>query len=1002
MDELLAETVNYNRAPFEETTDGTATFSLEMPADDEDAAFIVGGHQLVFKDLEANFRLFTIREPEDDDGPDGAIKRAICLSSLDELNDEMVEDIRPQNRTARYTLERVLEGTRFQAGTVADLGLQSTNFYYISTRETLNKIRQVWGGEYVDRVEIDESGITGRFIDLLYRRGKDTGKRWEMDKDIESIHRKIKHYPKTALYGKGKSLETDNGGYTRKITFADVEWSVENGNPVDKPLGQEWVGDPGALEKHGTYIPDTGDRQHRKGLFEDGDEENPEVLLMKTWQALQERKETQAEFNMSVTTFEGIAGQEHELARFGDTGTAINKDIHPPIIIEARVTKFKYDIGDPTDGEITLGNYSDLFEREKAIEEVIQKVNDRAGVWDRAENKVTDEDFPDDVPDPPENVQAEGLFQTVMLNWEYNSSSYIAAYEVYASQVQGFEPDSTNLIFRGKVGMFLHKVAVNQQWYYKVRAVNTHGTPGAFSEEESAVTVRIQGIDMAMGSVNAAILDDLAVTAAKLSLQAVQAQHIANQAVGNQAIENQAVTNQKIANQAVGYAQIAKAAITDELIASNAEIDFAKIANVVIGEAEIEDASVTYQKIKGKLLANQIVVGNDTQFDDGFDPSEKADIEEVLNTATNTAFNMFPDPTFQLGEQEWNCVDANFEFVDFRSDGSVNIKGSSASNQDPDFAPKGTGNIWLNRNVEHWASIEFRNKKELGTRPGELYFSGGAVSTQRKLLTYNEVPLENNWVRYIYRIPANLLDGSDPLCYISWRFGDWNNPDTFDLSARKPMLHEGNAPVPFNTGNLEIAYKLWALENSVYMDGGKIAADTILANAIKAGAITARHIAANSITGNMIKSNADIRVTEDLFIGNKLFLGYGGSDGNQIELSAGALITGYESAYGGEPQIDISAGGIDFLGTDLFSTAPITNVPCNIAGVTAGRPSNTPVVSQYVYFTLPRPSAPSSVDFSHVAKNANPKYSFLTEYGFSFYVEAEGNNYSYFSGYYSV
>src|SRR5690625_5680278 len=74
---------------------------------------------------------------------------------------------------------------------------------------------------------------------------------WEIDKDIIEITRLTQSYPKTALYGRGASLETEGGGFSRLLTFEDVEWSVANGDPVDKPKGQKWVGDMDALQHYG-------------------------------------------------------------------------------------------------------------------------------------------------------------------------------------------------------------------------------------------------------------------------------------------------------------------------------------------------------------------------------------------------------------------------------------------------------------------------------------------------------------------------------------------------------------------------------------------------------------------------------------------------------------------------------------------------------------------------------------------------------------------------------
>ena len=39
--------------------------------------------------------------------------------------------------------------------------------------------------------------------------------------------------------------------YGRRITFADVVWTKKDGNPVDKPAGQEYLIDPEATALYG-------------------------------------------------------------------------------------------------------------------------------------------------------------------------------------------------------------------------------------------------------------------------------------------------------------------------------------------------------------------------------------------------------------------------------------------------------------------------------------------------------------------------------------------------------------------------------------------------------------------------------------------------------------------------------------------------------------------------------------------------------------------------------
>jgi phage minor structural protein len=579
----------------EEELNRKQSLIFSVPANHPDAAFVIEENQVAFKDEDGNFRLFVIRELDEVDDTDVPMKHVYCEPAMLELNDEPIEDIRPQNTTALDALTRALQNTRWKVGTVAQLGTNSTNFYYESVMSAIQKILNTWGGEIRDRIEVQGNKIAGRYIDILARRGADTGKRFEVGKDINSIRRKVISYPISALYGRGQGLQTEDGGYTRKITFADIEWSVANGDPTDKPLGQEWVGDPEALAMYGRPNPD-GSLRHRFDFVDFPDEDDPLKLLQLTWNTLQERKNPIIQYELDVITLEHLSGYEHEKVRLGDTAIAIDKNFSNPILVETRVIKIKRNLIDKSDKTVTMGNFIDLFSEYRRLERIEAKLNDRSGVWDKVEHPIDDTDFPNTVPPTPTNFTATGSYKKVILDWDYDPSSYIAAYEVYGSQVSGFTPDSSNLLWRGKAGGFVHEPGVNQQWYYKVRAVNTHGTPSAFSTEVTATTARIVSDDILFGAVNAQLLADLAVTAEKLANGAVTSAKIANAAVGNAAIQNAAITNAKIANLAVGTAQIQDAAIDTAKIA-DAAIDTAKIADAAITTAKIGNAQITSAKI---------------------------------------------------------------------------------------------------------------------------------------------------------------------------------------------------------------------------------------------------------------------------------------------------------------------------------------------------------------------------------------------------------------------
>ena len=112
------------------------------------------------------------------------------------------------------------------------------------------------------------------------------------------------------------------------------------------------------------------------------------------------------------------------------------------------------------------------------------------------------EDFPDTLPSKPVLKGKCIGFNSVDLSWTYENKIYYT-YEVYASQTSGFTPSSSNVIFKGQGSAFLHNVSPGQTWYYKARAINTHGRATAYSDQ---ITVRTTKIDDLSNYVNDAAI----------------------------------------------------------------------------------------------------------------------------------------------------------------------------------------------------------------------------------------------------------------------------------------------------------------------------------------------------------------------------------------------------------------------------------------------------------------------------------------------------------------
>ncbi|KAA6450944.1 prophage endopeptidase tail family protein [Bacillus swezeyi] len=504
------EACRFYDAPFREELNIGSSFSFIADATHEDSQYIVEENQVVFEDLKGRKRLFVIKELEDVDTGDNSEIRAICEPAMAELYEEFVTDIRPQNKTAQYAIDRVLEGTRWRGVVTVELGLRSTNFYRIRATAALNQILDVWGGEFYDEVVFSEEDdrIIDRIIHILPRRGKDTGKRFEIDKDIQEIRRTVISYPATALYGYGASLETEGGGNTRYIDFSDVEWSVANGDPVDKPKGQEWVGDPELLEKYGRVQGDG--LRHRFKKWQDDSIEDTEELLRKTYEALiNTESKVQVNYALKVELLQRIAGYEHEEVDLGDTTIALDRKFSRPIELQSRVIVFEYDISDPDNtAQVEMGQFLKFDSTEDRIKEIETTIDNNRGKWDSG-SEVTDGSFPDKKPPTPQNVEVQGLFSKAYLSWDYDPSSYIAEYRVYGSQVKGFTPSDATHLWSGRMGGFVHEADVNQVWYYRIQAVNTHGTASDFTAEFSATTSRIGTNHIERQSITNALIKDL-------------------------------------------------------------------------------------------------------------------------------------------------------------------------------------------------------------------------------------------------------------------------------------------------------------------------------------------------------------------------------------------------------------------------------------------------------------------------------------------------------------
>ena len=169
-----------------------------------------------------------------------------------------IRDRRLMQVKASAALEVVLKGSRWEVGTCDDSELLTTNFYDSSRLEALSKVINAWGLDLDFYLTFDGSKISGRYVNLVANRGEDTGERFVYGSNALEVVAEIDKseiYTRIIPRGRGEEKFDEDGKsketFGRRIKINDVVWSKSNRNPIDKPLGQEYLELEEATKKFG-------------------------------------------------------------------------------------------------------------------------------------------------------------------------------------------------------------------------------------------------------------------------------------------------------------------------------------------------------------------------------------------------------------------------------------------------------------------------------------------------------------------------------------------------------------------------------------------------------------------------------------------------------------------------------------------------------------------------------------------------------------------------------
>lgn len=347
--------------------DGTDELNITCAED------LVKGDRIVWIDLQGTCHehiVDTIDRVHDDDGAPET--QAVCINSINETWDDWLDDKRPSGSVA-VALASILADTRWEVGTCDQGGSASRTFYHESVREGLAGIIETWGGELETLIVHDGASIVSRRVGVRAKRGnQSSAKRFTWTKDLVSVKRSVaSDNPKTRVYGYGKGVETEGGGYGRRLTFGDINDGKDY--VEDAEATAVWGhpdGDGGILPAVASYVNEQC--------------EDAAQLLQETLDYLEQVKEPKVTYTASVIDLYAF-GRSWEGVGVGDDVAIIDKGFSAEgVRLHGRVSQIERDLltGDAT---VTFGTLTDtMADMWQSVSSALKSNSQQNAIYDAA------------------------------------------------------------------------------------------------------------------------------------------------------------------------------------------------------------------------------------------------------------------------------------------------------------------------------------------------------------------------------------------------------------------------------------------------------------------------------------------------------------------------------------------------------------------------------------------------------------------------------------------
>ncbi|UOB98830.1 MULTISPECIES: phage tail spike protein [Bacillus cereus group] len=266
--------------------------------------------------------------------------------------------IPPQKLEGKTVIEMVdiaLAGTKWQKGNLEYASFHSMTIdEFIDPLTLLKKIASLFELEIQYRAEVVGSQVVGRYVDMVKKRGRETGKEVTLGKDLMGIKR-IENSQNicTALLG---FVKKEGGEF---VTIAEIN----NGVPylVDNDAFQRW--NEKGQHKFGFYSPETEN---------EGMDSKRLMTLMNT--ELKKRVNTSVFYEVEAQSIGRVFGLAHEVINEGDTIRIKDIGFTPKLYLEARTIAGDESFKNPLQDKYVFGDYHEIIDPNEELRKIYNRI----------------------------------------------------------------------------------------------------------------------------------------------------------------------------------------------------------------------------------------------------------------------------------------------------------------------------------------------------------------------------------------------------------------------------------------------------------------------------------------------------------------------------------------------------------------------------------------------------------------------------------------------------